>query len=268
MEGRVSGADAPVANARRRTGGALVATGAALWLIYNFTVLAGFIAAFGIQFQDAHVEFEWIQRLMVSFFVATSVALAAASFVAAGLCLYALGLPPAWKEARVQALVVTVLLVAYAALGVIAMAAYVQLSLASGTSPLDYRFQYRTWIDWVEVYPALWIAASILLIGAAALLFVFLRSQRETSADCTPLSGIGFLVYSIVGSVGAVLFTLAGSWLNVSPVPAYAMFDLMVVPVVGIAIFVDLLLQGVWLRTLDLFPYAALERLPSGSLRD
>ena len=253
---------------KRQTGGALIAAGAASWLVHSILMIVGLVAIFSISLTDIDSTTRSLTTSITAFIGAMVAVLLAAFVLAAGLIMYQGGTPGLswqdWYSAQVRgvtagtrgrAKVGAAFVAFYGVLGIAVVAIYFGMSNAANSS------DFQGVLNGFTAILVIWIVASIVLIAAGVFLASFLNSLRVETASLQSFSGAGFLGYAITNAVGVLLLAVpllmlvsnpfSASFGLVIPFLIGGVMELLVVPIVGIVVFSLLISHALHLRKLQ-----------------
>ena len=258
---------------RRQMGGALVAAGAGAFLAHSILMVVALVSLFSAISLDVERVVAGITGALVAYLAATISVLFASFLVGAGALSYQRGVSSlAWTDARGQrfaaaaetrdkAKAAGALVVAYGALGVVAIANLAQMVFGGPMSQGDLFGSMRLAF-------VLWAVAAVVLCVAAGLFDAFLSALRRDLAYPQAPGGGAFLAYAIVNAIGVFLFVLpvvivgstGSGFLGGLAIASAGLFlEFLVVPIIGIVTFSLLVSTGLRMRRLVRGPHAPVQ---------
>jgi hypothetical protein len=287
MEGAYSGGWTPELNAalslrKRENGGALIAAGAAAWLVHSILMILGLVAMFSISFTDVTAASQAIFASLTVFIAATIAVLLATFLLGVGFLLYQEGtfgltfhewwsgvIHQVSSSTRTKGKVAAVFVILYGILGIVVVAIYATLlNSVSTVNPAAILSEVQTIL-------ALWLVASIFLVVGAVFVASFFNALRVETATFESFGGTGFVAYSISAAVGA--FLVVGPLFAVMSNPRSAqvglavpmmiggVIGLLVVPIMGIVVFSLMIGHGLRLRRMQAGPRPGSGSYPPGT---
>lgn len=257
-----------VGRGRLQAGGALVAGGAAAWLAHSALMIIGFVAILGLSATNVQQAIFAASTAMLAFLGAIVAVLLASLLLGIGLLVYPAGTAALrWQDwsgrpyaisagTRAKGRAAGVLVIVYGIQGILAVVFLLQVRDAGARLDLAGALSAARLI----LYD--WTIAAILLVVASSLHLAFLGSLRREIATSESLGGIGLLAYSIVNVIGVFLLTIPLLSLLSNPLGSVSatglavagligvLFQVLVVPIIGIVVFALTIVYGVRLRKL------------------